>query len=97
MSSYYRPRYASLFAHAQSCLESTSDPGCAHWDLTDACDEIFAHELAWQMDKTTFPSAPTADALEVSKAMFAKYDRQTDNFRRPSPKLEPMCGDLARY
>ena len=71
MRSYYKPRYALFFKMASAVLKAGKGAG---WDQRAYAEAVLSQvEEPWQTDRRSFPVEPEADAIEVSKAMHAKY------------------------
>ena len=71
MRSYYKPRYALFFKMASAVLKAGKGAG---WDQRAYSEAVLSQvEEPWQTDRTSFPVEPEADAIDVSKAMHAKY------------------------
>ena len=68
-SSYYKPRYELLFTMSEAALKAKTG-----WDQRAYAEKLLTDvEEPWQLDRTSFPVEPEADAVAVSKAMHAKY------------------------
>ena len=69
VSSYYKKRYALLFEMAQAVVAKTES-----WVQTDYTARLLREvELPWQLDQTVFPATGEGNAVQTSKAMYARY------------------------
>ncbi|OQR94896.1 alpha-N-acetylglucosaminidase (NAGLU) [Achlya hypogyna] len=68
ITDYYMPRWA-LWLNAAVAAFAAGKP----MDEAAVGEAIGAFEERWQTSTTAFPVAPTGDAVEIARAMYAKY------------------------